>query len=108
MGIRRWMAPLAACVLLLGACTSTSGDDEEIASVPTTAAPVTTTAGAVEVSAPADEECSPGELCVTVTADEFVGKELRLMLYPAAADDWPHRFRMLPTPGWVVNQSRPA
>ncbi len=59
-------------------------------------------------SAIEEEPCEPGELCVTLTADETTGKEFRLMLYEAVDDDWPLKFRDLPTPSWVVSQYPPV
>lgn len=55
-----------------------------------------------------DEPCEPGELCVTLTADETTGKEFRLMLYEATDDEWPQQYRNLPTPSWVVSQYPPV
>ncbi|MFC2037766.1 hypothetical protein ACFLYD_07370, partial [Chloroflexota bacterium] len=55
-----------------------------------------------------EEDCQPGELCATVMAEETTGKELRLMLYETAEDDWPQKFRSLPTPSWVVSEYPPV
>ena len=92
-------------VAMVGACTGS--DDPETESDSTAAvldAEVGGDAAAAVVDTAADEECLAGEICVTVTADEAIGKELRLMLYAAEADNWPGRFRSLPTPSWVVSQ----
>ena len=51
-----------------------------------------------------DEPCQPGEICVTVTADEVTGKELRLILYETVEEDWPTRYRSIPTPSWVITE----
>jgi hypothetical protein len=54
------------------------------------------------------EPCQPGEICVTVTAEEVTGKELRLILYETVDEDWPHRFRSIPTPSWVITEYPPV
>ncbi len=55
------------------------------------------------------QTCQPGELCVTVMADETTGSELRLMLYEVDDEaEWPRRYRSLPTPSWVVKESPPV
>ncbi len=65
--------------------------------------------GTIELEVPSPGNvCEPGELCVTVTARETTGEDLRLLLYEASEDEWPQRFRSLPTPGWVVKQSPPV
>ena len=84
--------------LIIGACSG--GVDTEEAGDQTT---TTATGVAAEVLA-VSEECLPGELCVTVTAEETTGTELRLMLYEAVDDEWPQAFRTLPTPSWVVSE----
>ncbi len=55
-----------------------------------------------------ENACRPGEICVTVNADETTGSDLRLMLYETTEDGWPHRFRSLPTPSWVVSEYPPV
>ena len=63
-----------------------------------------TEAGATGV----DDECGAGELCVTVTATETTGDDLRLLLYEATSDSWPHDYRSVPTPSWVVSEYPPV
>ena len=97
----RGLAVFLVLALVLGACSSgsdTSGTEQADDQTTTTQG-----GAAAEVMAP-DEECLPNELCVTITAEETTGKELRLMLYEAVDDDWPHKFRTLPTPSWVVSE----
>ena len=53
---------------------------------------------------PVDNTCLPGEICVTITAEETTGGELRLMLYETEGDGWPQDFRSLPTPSGVITQ----
>ena len=55
-----------------------------------------------------EEPCEPGEICVTVTADETTGKELRLILYETTEDEWPTKFYSIPTPSWVVTKYPPV
>ncbi len=55
-----------------------------------------------------DETCLPGEICVTVTAKETTGKELRLILYEVVDEDWPHKYRSIPTPSWVITEYPPV
>ena len=55
-----------------------------------------------------EEPCLPGEICVTVTAEETTGKELRLILYETVEDEWPQKFRSIPTPSWVVTEYPPV
>jgi hypothetical protein len=50
------------------------------------------------------DPCLPGEICVTVDADETTGKELRLILYETTEDEWPNKFKSIPTPSWVVTE----
>ena len=57
---------------------------------------------------PLDETCLPEEICVTVTAQETTGPDLKLMLYIAADDTWPQEFLSLPTPSWVVTETKPV
>jgi hypothetical protein len=52
-----------------------------------------------------DEICLDGEICVTVMAQNVTGDELRLILYETTEDDWPHKFRALPTPTAVVSET---
>ncbi len=61
-----------------------------------------------EEDPPAEEPCQPGEICVTVTAQEVTGPDLKLMLYIATEDNWPQQFLTLPTPSWVVTQTEPV
>ena len=125
----RWMAVLAALTLVT-ACSGGDGEDADVASMAVVATtlpadggdaveelddtPADTAAtdapldsGSVEGASVVDDTCLAGELCLTIEADEAIGKELRLMLYAADADDWPHGFRDLPTPSWVLEE-RPA
>ena len=51
-----------------------------------------------------DEFCLPGKICVTVTAKETTGKELRLILYEVIDEDWPHKYHSIPTPSWVITE----
>ncbi|MBT8165980.1 MAG: VCBS repeat-containing protein [Acidimicrobiia bacterium] len=88
--------------LTLGACSG--AEDAGPAADPTTTTTTTAVTGATAEVIAADEECLPDELCVTVTAEETTGKELRLMLYEAVDDEWPQKFRTLPTPSWVVSE----
>jgi hypothetical protein len=60
--------------------------------------------GSRVVVAEDEDHCGPGELCVTVTGLPEVDQDLRLMLYEAEEENWPGRFRSLPTPGWVVTE----
>jgi hypothetical protein len=55
-----------------------------------------------------EEPCEPGEICVTVTAEETTGKELRLILYEVVEDEWPLKYKSLPTPSWVVTEYPPV
>ena len=52
--------------------------------------------------------CLPGEICVTVTAQEVTGPDLKLMLYIANEDNWPQDYLTLPTPSWVVTKTEPV
>ena len=61
-----------------------------------------------ETSNMPEEPCELGEICVTVTADETTGKELRLILYEVIEDEWPQKYRSLPTPSWVVTEYPPV
>ena len=77
----RFTLPLAACVLV--AACSTGSDD----------------------SSGAKDLCLPGEICATVTAEQTTGEELRLILYETTEGDWPQKFRALPTPTAVMQES---
>jgi hypothetical protein len=55
-----------------------------------------------------EQRCEPGEICVTVTAQETTGPDLKLMLYLATEEKWPQQFQMLPTPTWVVTETVPV
>ncbi len=63
--------------------------------------------GTVHVTVPAGV-CLPGEICVTVTAQETTGPDLKLMLYSTTEEGWPQEFLTLPTPSWVVTQTTPV
>ena len=52
-----------------------------------------------------DEVCLPGEICVTVTAQQTTGQELRLILFETTEDDWPQKFKTIPTPTAVMQES---
>ncbi|MDJ0923218.1 MAG: VCBS repeat-containing protein [Acidimicrobiia bacterium] len=94
-------------LMLLAAACSGNADSEPQEPSPAQEAPSTTAGGGAAVAEPVadvDEECLPDELCVTITATESIGKELRLMLYAATEDEWPHGFRSLPTPSWVISE----
>lgn len=52
--------------------------------------------------------CLPGEICVTVTALETTGPDLKLMLYETNENQWPQQFITLPTPSWVVTETEPV
>ena len=74
---------------------------DEVATSPTTQPPSDVpSAGDVEVlelgASDLDEDCRAGELCVTVTATETTGQDLRLLLYEATADTWPQDYRSCP------------
>jgi len=61
-----------------------------------------------EEEKPSADTCLPGEICVTITAAETTGNELRMMLYECTEDQWPQMFRTLPTPSWVVTEYPPV
>ena len=93
---RWWLLAMAVGVLL--ACSD--NDDEN---------PPQPDAGVeAGVDAAPDAPCEPGELCVTVRAEETTGAELRLMLYEAEESEWPQAFRSLPTPSWVLTEYPPV
>ncbi len=52
--------------------------------------------------------CQAGEVCVSVTADEVTGPDLKLMFYIATDSAWPTDFLTLPTPSAVVTQTVPV
>jgi len=56
----------------------------------------------------ATDVCLPGEICVTLTAQETTGPDLKLMLYETTDADWPYDYLDLPTPSWVVTQTVPV
>lgn len=58
--------------------------------------------------APPSGICPPGEICVTVTAQETTGPDLKLMLYLVTENEWPQQYRELPTPTWVVTETTPV
>jgi hypothetical protein len=65
--------------------------------------------GAVDVAIPgAGGLCLPGEICVTITAQETTGPDLKLMLYETTEADWPQEYLNLPTPSWVVTETVPV
>ena len=100
----RTITTVAAMAVLMAACTNGSGTDSTTAPPAAEVAPTTTTLVEAEDAATvSQDECLPDEICVTLTALESIGKELRLMLYAADAGEWPGRYRSLPTPGWVVS-----
>ena len=52
--------------------------------------------------------CHAGEVCVSVTAAEVTGPDLKLMFYRTADAQWPGDFLTLPTPTAVVTQTVPV
>nr|MDJ0853372.1 ferrochelatase [Myxococcota bacterium] len=63
----------------------------------------------VELVVPqAGAACLPGEICVTVTAQETTGPDLKLLLYEATDAAWPQEYQTLPTPSWVVTETPPV
>ncbi len=64
--------------------------------------------GGIELAVPQENNCLPGEICVTVTAQETTGPDLKLMLYRVTNEQWPQDFRSLPTPTAVVTQTTPV
>ena len=65
--------------------------------------------GAVHVAIPPEDEiCLPGEICVTVTAQETTGPDIKMLLYIATDEGWPQEFLSLPTPSWVVTETTPV
>jgi hypothetical protein len=95
---------VAAGALVLAAC---SGGADSIGAGPAddgVADITSTTQSSIEGELGSEDPCLPGELCVTVMATETTGQDLRLMLYEAVDDEWPQRYRSLPTPSWVVSE----
>lgn len=65
--------------------------------------------GAVALTVPSPSRvCEPGDICVTVSAAQTTGPDLKLMLYETTESDWPLQFRNLPTPSWVVTETVPV
>lgn len=65
--------------------------------------------GKVHVGVPmAGGPCESGEICVTVTAQETTGPDIKLLLYSTTEEDWPGVYLSLPTPTWVVTQTTPV
>jgi protoheme ferro-lyase len=65
--------------------------------------------GKVNVALPQPGEiCLPGEICVTITNVEPTGPDLKLMLYQTTEEGWPYQFITLPTPDWVITETRPV
>lgn len=52
--------------------------------------------------------CNAGEVCVSVTADQVTGPDLKLMFYTTTDAGWPGDFLTLPTPTAVVTQTVPV
>ena len=52
--------------------------------------------------------CRSGEVCVSVTAAEVTGPDLKLMLYQTTEARWPGDFLTLPTPAAVVTETVPV
>ena len=48
--------------------------------------------------------CPPGELCVTITADQITGSGLHFMLYDTMGSVWPQDFEDLPMPDWILKK----
>jgi protoheme ferro-lyase len=65
--------------------------------------------GRVELALPnVVPACQSGEICVSVTADEVTGPDIKLMLYKTTEDAWPQDYLTLPTPTAVVTQTVPV
>ena len=65
--------------------------------------------GRVDLSSPYKAPpCDAGEVCVTVTAEEVTGPDLKLMFYSTSEAAWPGDFLTLPTPTAVVTQTVPV
>jgi protoheme ferro-lyase len=52
--------------------------------------------------------CLPGEVCITVHADEVTGPDLKLMFYVTTDEEWPGSYLTLPTPSAVVTETVPV
>lgn len=52
--------------------------------------------------------CHAGEVCVSVTADQVTGPDLKLMFYTTSDARWPADFLTLPTPSAVVTETVPV
>ncbi|NNE72789.1 MAG: VCBS repeat-containing protein [Acidimicrobiales bacterium] len=102
------LRPIALLLILVAAAFGSSGSDDGAA--PTTDAPSTTEAAPTGTDAPTVEvegetaACGANELCVTITGSETTGTDLRLMLFETDPDDWPLRYRTIPTPSWVLSE----
>ncbi|MDX1776825.1 MAG: ferrochelatase, partial [Desulfobulbales bacterium] len=55
-----------------------------------------------------DPPCQAGEICLSVTADEVTGPDIKLMLYKTTQEAWPREYLTLPTPAAVVTQTVPV
>jgi protoheme ferro-lyase len=65
--------------------------------------------GRVDLAIPSQKPaCHAGEVCVSVTADQVTGPDLKLMLYVTEESSWPGDFLTLPTPTAVVTQTVPV
>ncbi len=65
--------------------------------------------GRVDLAIPEQKPpCLPGEVCVSVTADQVTGPDLKLMFYTTSEAAWPGDFLTLPTPSAVVTQTVPV
>jgi len=65
--------------------------------------------GRVDLSMPdTSPPCHAGEVCVSVTADQVTGPDLKLMFYTTTDSAWPGDFLTLPTPAAVVTQTVPV
>ncbi len=109
----RWI--LLMVIFTVAAACSGGGDDAAVSAVFDSGSETTASAQAeperevdLEPAALDDDPCRPGELCLTIVADEPIGKELRLMLYETVAGAWPHAYRNLPTPSWVFEERPPV
>jgi protoheme ferro-lyase len=65
--------------------------------------------GRVDLTLPDDKPpCNPGEVCVSVMAEQVTGPDLKLMFYTISDGNWPGDFMTLPTPSAVVTQTVPV
>jgi len=65
--------------------------------------------GRVDLAEPNQKPpCNPGEVCVSVTADQVTGPDLKLMFYVTSEASWPGDFMTLPTPSAVVTETVPV